>query len=38
MEDIYVYESKCVKEGGTSHHYPFDQDEWVVCSAGRISN
>ncbi len=34
--DIYVFESKRVKEGGPSHHYHFDQDEWWYVLQGEF--
>jgi mannose-6-phosphate isomerase-like protein (cupin superfamily) len=34
--DMYVYESKRVKEGGPSHHYHFDQDEWWYVLQGEF--
>ncbi|MEP6611750.1 MAG: cupin domain-containing protein [Mucilaginibacter sp.] len=34
--DIYMYESVRVKEGGPSHHYHFDQDEWWYVLQGEF--
>ena len=34
--DIYVFESKRIKEGGPSHHYHFDQDEWWYVIQGEF--
>ncbi len=34
--DLYVFESRRVKEGGPSHHYHFDQDEWWYVLAGEF--
>jgi len=34
--DIYVFESKRIKEGGPSHHYHFDQDEWWYVLQGEF--
>ena len=34
--DIYVFESKRVKEGGPSHHYHFAQDEWWYVLQGEF--
>jgi mannose-6-phosphate isomerase-like protein (cupin superfamily) len=34
--DIYVFESKRVKEGGPFHHYHFDQDEWWYVLQGEF--
>ncbi|WP_394773530.1 cupin domain-containing protein [Flavobacterium sp.] len=34
--DIYVFESKRVKEGGPAHHYHFDQDEWWYVLQGQF--
>lgn len=34
--DIYVFESKRIKEGGPSHHYHFDQDEWWYVIQGQF--
>jgi mannose-6-phosphate isomerase-like protein (cupin superfamily) len=34
--DIYVYESKRIKEGGPSHHYHFEQDEWWYVLHGEF--
>lgn len=34
--DIYVFESRRLKEGGPTHHYHFDQDEWWYVLAGKF--
>ena len=34
--DIYVFESKRLKEGGPSHHYHFEQDEWWYVLQGEF--
>ncbi|MEO8470646.1 MAG: cupin domain-containing protein [Chryseolinea sp.] len=34
--DIYVFESKRIKEGGPSHHVHFDQDEWWYLIQGEF--
>ena len=34
--DIYVFESTRIKEGGPSHHYHFDQDEWWYILQGEF--
>lgn len=34
--DFYIFESKRVKEGGPSHHYHFDQDEWWYVLQGEF--
>ena len=34
--DLYVFESRRVKEGGPSHHYHFDQDEWWYVLEGEF--
>jgi len=34
--DIYVFESKRIKEGGPPHHYHFDQDEWWYVLQGEF--
>jgi len=34
--DIYVFESKRVKEGGPAHHYHFTQDEWWYVLQGEF--
>lgn len=34
--DIYVFESKRIKEGGPSHHYHFEQDEWWYVLQGEF--
>jgi mannose-6-phosphate isomerase-like protein (cupin superfamily) len=34
--DIYVFESTRVKEGGPSHHYHFEQDEWWYVLEGEF--
>lgn len=34
--DIYVFESKRIKEGGPSHHYHFEQDEWWYVLQGQF--
>ena len=34
--DIYVFESKRIKEGGPSHHYHFAQDEWCYVLQGEF--
>ncbi|MEP6735146.1 MAG: cupin domain-containing protein [Chryseolinea sp.] len=34
--DIYVFESKRIKEGGPSHHVHFDQDEWWYVIQGEF--
>jgi mannose-6-phosphate isomerase-like protein (cupin superfamily) len=34
--DIYVFESIRVKEGGPTHHYHFDQDEWWYILQGEF--
>jgi mannose-6-phosphate isomerase-like protein (cupin superfamily) len=34
--DIYVFESKRIKEGGPSHHYHFTQDEWWYVLQGEF--
>lgn len=34
--DIYVFESRRTKEGGPSHHYHFDQDEWWYVLQGEF--
>ncbi|HMF73901.1 MAG TPA: cupin domain-containing protein [Flavitalea sp.] len=34
--DIYVFESKRIKEGGPSLHYHFDQDEWWYVLQGEF--
>jgi mannose-6-phosphate isomerase-like protein (cupin superfamily) len=34
--DIFVFESKRVKEGGPSHHYHFEQDEWWYVLQGEF--
>ncbi|HEY5748041.1 MAG TPA: cupin domain-containing protein [Chryseolinea sp.] len=34
--DIYVFESKRVKEGGPAHHYHFNQDEWWYVLQGEF--
>ena len=34
--DIYVFESKRLKEGGPSHHYHFNQDEWWYVLQGEF--
>jgi len=34
--DLYVFESRRVKEGGPSHHYHFAQDEWWYVLAGEF--
>ena len=34
--DIYVFESIRVKEGGPSHHYHFEQDEWWYILKGEF--
>lgn len=34
--DIYVFESKRIKEGGPSHHYHFNQDEWWYVLQGEF--
>ena len=34
--DIYIFESKRVKEGGPSHHYHLNQDEWWYVLQGQF--
>ncbi len=34
--DLYVFESTRVKEGGPSHHYHFEQDEWWYVIQGEF--
>ena len=34
--DIYVFESKRIKEGGPEHHYHFEQDEWWYVLEGEF--
>ena len=34
--DLYVYESIRPKEGGPSHHYHFDRDEWWYVLQGEF--
>jgi mannose-6-phosphate isomerase-like protein (cupin superfamily) len=34
--DLYVFESTRVKEGGPSHHYHFNQDEWWYVLQGEF--
>lgn len=34
--DIYVFESRRVKEGGPEHHYHFEQDEWWYVLEGEF--
>ena len=34
--DLYVFESRRVKEGGPSTHYHFDQDEWWYVLEGEF--
>lgn len=34
--DIYVFESSRIKEGGPSHHFHFDQDEWWYVLQGQF--
>ncbi|MFD1871483.1 cupin domain-containing protein [Hymenobacter bucti] len=34
--DLYVFESSRLKEGGPSHHYHFEQDEWWYVLAGEF--
>ncbi|QDA62380.1 cupin domain-containing protein [Hymenobacter jejuensis] len=34
--DLYVFESRRVKEGGPAHHYHFTQDEWWYVLAGEF--
>ncbi len=34
--DIYMFESVRVKQGGPSHHYHFDQDEWWYVLQGQF--
>lgn len=34
--DIYVFESKRIKEGGPAHHYHFTQDEWWYVLQGEF--
>ena len=34
--DIYVFESTRVKEGGPTHHYHFEQDEWWYVLQGKF--
>lgn len=34
--DLYIYESRRVKEGGPAHHYHFDQDEWWYVLEGEF--
>ncbi|WP_324670610.1 cupin domain-containing protein [Hymenobacter sp. GOD-10R] len=34
--DLYVFESRRVKEGGPSHHYHFEQDEWWYVLEGEF--
>jgi len=34
--DLYVFESSRVKEGGPSHHYHFEQDEWWYILSGKF--
>ncbi len=34
--DIYVFESRRIKEGGPAHHYHFAQDEWWYVLQGEF--
>ena len=34
--DLYVFESTRLKEGGPSHHYHFEQDEWWYVLEGEF--
>ncbi|MBC7902174.1 MAG: cupin domain-containing protein, partial [Gemmatimonadaceae bacterium] len=34
--DIYVFESRRIKEGGPSHHLHFEQDEWWYVLQGEF--
>lgn len=34
--DLYVFESRRLKEGGPLHHYHFEQDEWWYVLAGEF--
>jgi len=34
--DLYVFESSRLKEGGLSHHYHFEQDEWWYVLEGEF--
>ena len=34
--DIYIFESKRIKEGGPSHHYHYNQDEWWYVLQGQF--
>src|ERR1700749_3720336 len=34
--DIYVFESKRIKEGGPPHHFHFEQDEWWYVLQGEF--
>lgn len=34
--DLYVFESRRLKEGGPMHHYHFEQDEWWYVLAGEF--
>jgi len=34
--DLYVFESSRVKEGGPSHHYHFEQNEWWYVLTGEF--
>ena len=34
--DIYVFESRRMKEGGPTHHYHFEQDEWWYVLQGEF--
>jgi mannose-6-phosphate isomerase-like protein (cupin superfamily) len=34
--DIFVFESTRIKEGGPTHHYHFDQDEWWYVLQGQF--
>lgn len=34
--DLYVFESRREKEGGPSHHYHFEQDEWWYVLEGEF--
>lgn len=34
--DLYVFESRRVKEGGPTHHYHFAQDEWWYVLEGEF--
>ena len=34
--DIYMFESRRIKEGGPTHHYHFEQDEWWYVLQGEF--